>query len=343
MSDDDKYDWKKRLRRNIAHVRLPEHAPLIDRFVDPAFFGLVVQYQVSDDSPVVRYEGFFRGLDMLANDFVRCALVPGRHPEVQSAVALHVPEGLFRLIEHADRGLDFFSSDLCYCFMRRAALDTRLSAEVHDRATAYLTQYSEKTQRSLKEVLEQSERQDDSRAYTGEVWMEEWFGETHALVRLTTRANLLLNATEQRSKGVRFSSRPVISPLLRSELRLVMNRGLKYLCDAASLPPFEGQGANLLLSNLDSYFCMMHQSKHLLPATRTHVEALVEEVVLLLAGWLTIEEFDEDTLYYLGHFAEYTFLDLYWPDIVAELQACRDQWLRLRDEQNRLYENAITG
>ena len=77
---------------------------------------------------------------------------------------------------------------------------------------------------------------------------------------------------------------------------------------------------------------MAHQSRHLLPATRAHVEQLVKEVAFDLADTLTGNyELDEDTLYHLGSFAEYPFLDLYFPGIVAELGACREQW----DEKRR--------
>lgn len=328
----------------MAHASYVETATLMDLWVDPGYFGAVVRYLTGPDSRVVLQEGHLSGLDLLANDIIRAALVPRQQSERRSTFALHTVDALAQLQETAEEGGYLYDQTLGLAFMRRTARNARLSPEVQDRAAAHLARYSEETLLALKSVLKQSGQQDDSRAYTSEVWVEEWFGEVHTLVYLTLKANRLLDATEPANKGARRAPVTIIPDGVRSELQQELNRGVGYLCECSSLPPFGQDPINLLFLNLQSYFCLFYQSRHLVGATRAHVERFTREVALDLADTLTGNyELDEDLIYHLGEFAKYEFLDLYFPGIVAELQACRNEWLRLRDEYNRRWNETPGG
>ena len=218
-------EWKSRLKRNLAHAHFPETAALMDPYVDPVYFRAMVDYLTGSESRLVIENGHFNGLGNLCSDLVRAALVPRHIPDPQSTISGHTLEGLVKLNETAEKGEYTYNPRLGYSFMRRTALNHKLSPEVQDQAATHLTQYSQQTQAELRRVLEEAVQRDDSRAYTSETLVEELFGEVHAVRHLTWKADRLLEATEQPAT-TRSSQMTIIPGEVRTRLQVEMNRGL---------------------------------------------------------------------------------------------------------------------
>ncbi len=277
--------WKNRLRRNLAHARFPETAPLLDRYVDPAYFGLVVNYLAGPQSRLIVQEGHFGGIDQLAQDVVRAALVPRPVVEPQSTIAMYTLACLVQLNETADKGRYDYNPTLAYAFMRHTARNRKLLPEVQDQAATYLTRYSRTTQVDLQCVLDLAVQQDDARAYTSEALVEELFAEVHVVRHLTWKADRLLDATENPTQATRSPQITIVPDQVRSDLKAAMNRGIAYLCEAAKAPKLEDEEMNTTFLNLQHYICAVHQSRHLTAGVRKQIQALAEEITLFPATW----------------------------------------------------------